>query len=104
MAWKRSGVRPPYTPPLQQADTPDELRKAENMIYFQCELSQGTRRTRGYIEQRGAAVGRLVEIKDDGFDGLWCVDQVADRGVEERALREKQMRDRDPFGSIAKRH
>jgi hypothetical protein len=74
------------------------------MMYFQCELSQGTRRTRGYIEQRGAVRGRLVEIKDDGFDGLWRVDQVADRGVEERALREKQMRDRDPFGSIAKRH
>jgi hypothetical protein len=74
------------------------------MMYFQCELSQGTRRTHGYIPARGAVVGRRVELKDDGFDGLWLVDQVADKGIDETVLKEKQQRDRDPFGSIAKRY
>jgi hypothetical protein len=74
------------------------------MMYFQCFLSQGTARTQAYIPERGAGVGKLIEIKDDGFIGLWKVEQVADRGIGERALREKQARDRDPFGSIERRH
>lgn len=98
------GGSTPLGSTISKGETPTDLRKADTMMYFQCELSQGNRRTRGYIEQRGAIEGRLVSIKDDGFDGLWRVDQVADRGVDERALREKQARDRDPFGSIAKRH
>jgi hypothetical protein len=74
------------------------------MMYFQCSLSQGSARTQAYIPERGAGVGKMIEIKDDGFDGLWKVDQVADKGIDERALREKQARDRDPFGSIERRH
>ncbi|MCV9965106.1 hypothetical protein OIU34_24745 [Pararhizobium sp. BT-229] len=74
------------------------------MMYFQCSLSQGSARTQAYIPERGAGVGKMIEIKDDGFDGLWKVEQVADKGIDERALREKQARDRDPFGSIERRH
>jgi hypothetical protein len=74
------------------------------MIYFQCNLSQGTGRTTAYIPARGAVVGKSVEIKDDLFTGRWRVDQVADKGISEDVLREKQARGRDPFGSISKRH
>jgi hypothetical protein len=64
-------------------------------LYYQCNLSQGTARTHGYIEARGAKVGQLVEIKNDGFDGLWHVDQVSEHGVSEAYLREKQRKDRN---------
>lgn len=74
------------------------------MRYYQCNLSQGTGRTTAYIPERGAVVGKSVEIKDDSFTGRWRVDQVADKGISEEVLREKQARDRDPFGSISKRH
>ncbi|TLX17210.1 hypothetical protein [Rhizobium sp. MHM7A] len=74
------------------------------MRYFQCNLSQGTGRTTAYIPERGAVVGKSVEIKDDSFTGRWQVDQVADKGISEEMLREKQARDRDPFGSISKRY
>lgn len=69
-------------------------------LYYQCDLSQGTGRTRAYIEQRGAIVGKRVEIKDDGFTGLWNVDNVADKGVEISALREEQRKSRNAFASI----
>lgn len=74
------------------------------MLYFQCSLSQGSARTQAFIPERGAGVGKLIEIKDDGFTGLWRVDQVPEKGIDEKALRDKQARDRDPFGSITKRH
>lgn len=63
-------------------------------MYFQCTLSQGTGRATGYIEQRGAQVGKLVEVKEAGFTGLWSVDSVSDRGVSDEYLREKQRKDR----------
>lgn len=69
--------------------------------YYQCELSQGTGRTRGYIEERGAKVGCLVEIKDAGFDGLWRVDAVADTGISEEKMRADQKMNRNAFASIA---
>lgn len=74
------------------------------MMYYQCNLSQGTGRTTAFIPERGAVIGKLVEIKDDLFAGRWRVEQVADKGVAEDVLKEKQARDRDPFGSISKRH
>jgi hypothetical protein len=74
------------------------------MRYFQCNLSQGTGRTTAYIPERGAILGKLVEIKDDLFTGRWQVDQVSDKGISEDMLREKQARDRDCFGSISKRY
>lgn len=64
------------------------------MMYFQCTLSQGTGRTTAYIEQRGAQVGKLLEVKEDGFTGRWRVESVSDKGVDEVYLREKQRKDR----------
>lgn len=69
-------------------------------MHYQCELSQGTGRTRGYIEQRGAKVGSLVEIKDDGFAGLWRVDAVAETGICEDKMRADQRMNRNAFASI----
>ena len=63
-------------------------------MYFQCALSQGTGRATGYIEQRGAQVGKLLEVKEPGFTGLWRVDSVSSHGVTEEYLREKQRKDR----------
>lgn len=74
------------------------------MIYFQCNLSHGTGGTTAYIPAHSAALGKSVETKDDSFTGRWRVDQVADKGISEDVLREKQARDHDPFGSISKRH
>jgi hypothetical protein len=69
--------------------------------YYQCELSQGTGRTRGYIEERGAKVGAMVEIKDAGFDGLWRVDAVSSTGISEEKMRADQKMNRNAFASIA---
>ena len=63
-------------------------------MYFQCTLSQGTGRTSAYIEQRGAQMGKLIDVKEDGFTGLWRVESVSDRGVDAEYLREKQRKDR----------
>jgi hypothetical protein len=68
--------------------------------YYQCELSQGTGRTRGYIEDRGAKVGAMVEIKDNGFNGLWRVDAVSETGISEEKMRADQQMNRNAFGSI----
>jgi hypothetical protein len=68
--------------------------------YYQCELSQGTGRTRGYIEDRGAKVGAMVEIKDNGFNGIWRVDAVSETGISEEKMRADQQMNRNAFGSI----
>lgn len=68
--------------------------------FYQCELSQGTARTKAFIEARGASVGKLVEIKEPGFDGLWHVDTVAEKGIDETVLRAQQRKSRNAFGSI----
>lgn len=62
---------------------------------YQCTLSQGSARTIGYIEDRGASVGKMVEIKDDGFEGFWRVESVGSHGIEATELREKQRKDRN---------
>lgn len=58
--------------------------------YFQADLSQGTARTHGYVEQRAAQIGNMVEIVDPGFSGLWRVDSVSDKGIPEKQLKESQ--------------
>lgn len=62
--------------------------------YFQCDLSQGTTRTTAYIEERGAIVGKSVEIKEEGFDGRWLVEQVASQGIDGVALKDMQRMNR----------
>lgn len=68
--------------------------------YHQCDMSQGTTRTRAYIEERGAVVGRLVEITEDGYSGLWRVDSVGQPGIEREELRERQRLNRNSLPSI----
>jgi hypothetical protein len=70
-------------------------------LYYQCDLSQGTTRTHGYLEERAAIPGAQVEIKDEGFGGLWTVDAVADKGISEEKLRADQRMNRNAFASIA---
>lgn len=71
--------------------------------YFQCSLSQGETQTHAYIEERGAKVGSRVEIKEQGFDGLWTVTQVSDKGIEDFHLRDLQKMNRNSLGSILKK-
>lgn len=70
-------------------------------MYYQCDLSQGTTRTCGYIEERAAKPGVQVEIKEPGFTGLWTVDAVSDKGISEEKLRADQRMNRNVFPSIA---
>ena len=54
--------------------------------YFrQCELSRGTGRTVGYIEERGAFKGALVELTADA-NNLWTVESVGDHRVTKAEL------------------
>ncbi len=69
--------------------------------YYQCDLSQGTTRTHGYLEERAAKVGARVEIKDPGFGGFWTVDAVSSTGISEEKLRADQRMNRNAFASIA---
>jgi len=65
--------------------------------YFQCDLSQGTRRTHGYIEARGARIGARVEIDGE----FWTVDSVASQGMSEERMKAEQRMHRNAFASIA---
>ncbi len=71
------------------------------MRHFQCRLSEvnGTGRTFGWIEERGAKVGAVVEMKEFG-GALYRVVEVADFGIEAKALAEKQARDRGSLPSL----
>ena len=81
------------------ADLPGVIHsKGKIMRYFQCRLSQGTRRTIGWIEERGAKLGASVELPDLG--GFWHVTKVSAFGIEAKALREKQSRDRNCLPSL----
>lgn len=70
-------------------------------MYYQCEMEQGSTRTRAYIEERGATIGKSITIDEDGFEGRWTVISVADKGITKEVLRDKQSMDRNAFGSIA---
>lgn len=67
---------------------------------YQCELSQGTTRTHGYIPERAAKVGAMVEIKEAGFDGLWRVDSVSDKASPKDVVKRYEELNRNSFGSI----
>lgn len=70
------------------------------MKYYQCELSQGSTRTTGWIEARGAKVGSEVELRDDW--GWWTVTKVFTPPIESNDLKAKQERDRNCFASLAR--
>jgi hypothetical protein len=68
------------------------------MMMYQCRLRCLTGETVGWIEERGAKVGNVVELKTDGQ--LWDVVEVFQPGMEEEALRQKQRNDRGALPSI----
>ena len=69
------------------------------MRYRQCRLRQGTTRTVGWIEDRGAKVGNSVELPDLG--GFWLVETASNFSFDGKSLREKQARDRNSLPSLA---
>lgn len=63
------------------------------MKYYQCELTQGNLKQVAWIEERGAIVGKNVEIKDDS--GRWDVVAVYPHSLEAKALQEFQQNSRN---------
>lgn len=70
-------------------------------LLYQARLSQGTTQTHGYIPERAAKVGAMIEIKEAGFDGLWRVDSVADRASPKEVVKRYEEMSRNAFESIA---
>lgn len=71
-------------------------------LYFQCKMRRGEHETVGWIEERGARIGLHVELLS--LDGkFWEVTEVWRPGLEERALKAKQARDRNALPSIVGR-
>lgn len=68
------------------------------MRFFQCRLQQGKAHAVGWIEERGARQGALVEIPELG--GQWQVMTVAPLAVPDVWLREKQRLDRKGMPDI----
>lgn len=66
--------------------------------FFQCSLSQNGQRTVGWIEERGARIGALVEVPELG--GYWHVDRVGDHAMDKRELSEMTATKRKGFKSI----
>ena len=73
------------------------------MKMYQCRMVQETnlmiyKETIGYIEEKAAKIGLLVEIK--GEEGLWKVIAVDNHPIEYYEVKEKQKRDRGGLTSI----
>jgi hypothetical protein len=62
------------------------------MKYVQCELKQGDKVQVAWIEERGASVGKNVEIKDDS--GRWDVTAVYN-SIDSKSLQEFQSNSRN---------
>ena len=56
--------------------------------------------TIGWIEERGAKLGVLVELI--GEDGLWCVTQVYNPGMKFQEIQEQRRKTKKSFLSISK--
>jgi hypothetical protein len=67
--------------------------------YFQCRMKRGDAYTVAWIEERGAKVGKRVELKT-GDGEIWEVITVYSFGMDEAALRQKQAHDRNALPSI----
>ena len=68
-------------------------------MFYQCKMRRGDAETVGWIEERGAKVGRSVELlTGDGM--FWTVTEVSKIGLDEKALRDKQARDRNSLPSL----
>lgn len=70
--------------------------------YYQCRLekqtAEGIEPVVAWIEEKGANVGWLVELK--GKEGLYTVVGVTQPPVESKDLTEKQRKDRNSLSSI----
>lgn len=55
------------------------------MKYFQCTMSQGSKRHIAWLPDKFAKVGKSVRIND--LDGNWLVDQVSTEGLTEEQKR-----------------
>lgn len=59
-------------------------------MYYWCNLHNGVKHTAGYIEDRAAKVGNVVEMID--LDGkFWTVDTVVGSGVTKKYVRDNEM-------------
>ena len=67
-------------------------------MYRQCKLQQGSRIQFAWIENRGAVVGKNIEIKDGS--GRWDVMEVYDHELSKDALKEMQENNRGSLKSI----
>lgn len=77
------------------------MSKAEK--YFQCDLSHGSGRQTGYIEERGAKLGASVELGGKGTNDFWTVDSVSDKFLFSHQLKGLQDNYREGFNSIKPR-
>ena len=68
------------------------------MRFYQCRLRQANAYSIGWIEERGAKCGALVEIPELG--GSWRVETVCPVPVDAEKLREKQRVDRKGMPDI----
>lgn len=68
-------------------------------LYFQCELSQGTGRDVAYLEERGAVVGKTVEI-NPGSGDFWVVESVSSTGIDYVHLKDIQDGHHKGYASI----
>jgi hypothetical protein len=76
------------------------LKTKENMSknFKMCEFKQQNAHTKGWIEERGAKLGAMVEIIP--LDGLWEVTAVSSFALSGLELSEKQRSDRRSCQSI----
>lgn len=80
---------------------PPAVAASGDDLFFQCLLSQGDKRTTGWIEARGAKKGRKVELKDGSGGGdFWVVLYVYQPGRDISWLRDKQRKDRGSLWSL----
>jgi hypothetical protein len=69
-------------------------------LMFQVKLRRHNAEQVTWIPARGAKVGNMVELTDEGDGEFWRVVQVFDYALDEKVLREKQAMDRGSLASI----
>ncbi len=63
--------------------------------YRMCDLRNGATHLKTYIEERGAIVGKFVEVLDLDIEGRWEVLNVGDKSVSHEALVEIQKNEKN---------
>lgn len=66
--------------------------------YFQCRLQKGASETTGWIEERGAKAGAVVELLPSR--DWWKVAEVFGHGIPENLLKEHQRLHRGSLPSV----